>query len=68
MRHLGQVAAWAQAQAAQPGVLRHPKQLRSGIEQLVALAEGAGNASNGAATGILPGAGPVTQGAFDVEP
>jgi len=40
--------------AAQPGVLIHLKQLRPGLEKLVALAGGAGAAPNGTSTGLVP--------------
>ncbi|MFN7959163.1 MAG: hypothetical protein U0P46_12690 [Holophagaceae bacterium] len=41
-------------QAAQPGVLVHLKQLRPGLEKLVALAGGAGTTANGAPAGLVP--------------
>ncbi len=41
-------------QAAQPGVLIHLKQLRPGLEKLVALAGGTGNPSSGSTSGIMP--------------
>ena len=41
-------------QAAQPGLLIHLKQLRPGLEKLVALAGGTGPAASGQASGIVP--------------
>ena len=41
-------------QAAQPGVLIHLKQLRPGLEKLVALSGGTGPTSNGTSSGIVP--------------
>ncbi len=41
-------------QAAQPGLLIHLKQLRPGLEKLVALAGGGGSATQGQGTGVIP--------------
>ncbi|MDP1831425.1 MAG: hypothetical protein Q8K67_05155 [Geothrix sp.] len=52
--------------AVQPGVLIHLKQLRPGLEKLVALAGGAGAASNGSANGIVPALAQGTRAGFAV--
>jgi hypothetical protein len=53
-------------QAAQPGVLIHLKQLRPGLEKLVALAGGAATAPNGSPTGILPALAQGSRAGFAV--
>lgn len=52
--------------AAQPGVLIHLKQLRAGLEKLVALTGGAGTAANGAAAGIVPALAQSSRAGFAV--
>ena len=53
-------------QAAQPGVLIHLKQLRPGLEKLVALAGGTAPAANGTASGIIPALAQGSRAGFAV--
>jgi hypothetical protein len=53
-------------QAAQPGVLIHLKQLRPGLEKLVALAGGAGSTSNGSPGGVVPALAQGSRAGFAV--